>query len=191
MEKIRKRKILLVSFIVLFCIGFFIYKSNNHNYNLKKRMKIDSKVKMSLKNVFVSESTGGKIRWEIQAAKLAQFGKNDIVKVEKVKALFYTKDGTKVQIKGKTGEIKIKTKDITLSGDVEIIYGNEYKMSTPSLFYRDNNRTITTEDLIKIESNNFFVQGVGLVIELKSERVILNNKVKAKIFPFSEFKDVS
>ena len=185
--KINKLKIIILSIIGGFVIAIatLIYI----NAKLKSFVKTPQNlVKLSknipdlrLENVHYEKTRKGRTEWEIEAKVAHHYEGKDLLTLDIVKMMYYGSPGRTVLIKGKQGRIRPSTKDVELLGDVLVKSSDGYQLRTNSLMYSSKTSLITTKDRVSIQGKTFHITGVGMVMNIKNDRLSILHDVKTTI----------
>jgi LPS export ABC transporter protein LptC len=117
--------------------------------------------------------------WELRADSAQYFKGKKLVVLENLAVTFYRANGGVYRVTGKKGQLNIETQNITVEGDVKGIMPDNTRFATNSFSYDNNKRLVTTRDAVFINRNTFSLEGVGMVIDVKNEKLTLLDKVKA------------
>jgi LPS export ABC transporter protein LptC len=117
--------------------------------------------------------------WELHADSAQYFKEKKLVRLENLAVTFYRANGGVYRMTGKKGQLNIETQNITVEGDVKGVMPDNTRFATSSFTYDNNKRLVTTRDAVFINRNTFSLEGVGMVIDVKDEKLTLLDKVKA------------
>ncbi len=186
------KKLNRLRIFILCIIGAFIIVIATVIYvNVKVKSLIKSPkniVKLSrnipdiqLENVHYEKTKKGHTEWEITARVAHHFQGRDLLTLEGVKMFYYGLPKRTIMILGKQGRIKPSTKDVELLGKVFIKSSDGYKLRTNSLKYTSKTSLITTHDRVFISGKSFSVQGVGMKMNIKTDKVSILHAVKTTL----------
>lgn len=176
-----KRKIIVglaLGFIIaiaLLSLYFFSHKPGRPQTKYKKPSVI-GQVSGNIK--FASESKGV-INWEIRARVAKNLDKPK-VELEGVEGEYHPRPGDTVFFKGTRGELD-RDSGIGMVENVEMLYKNEYKMTTSTMNFDMNKSTVTTAAPVRFEGKKFTIMGVGLHGDIKEQVVELERDVNGTI----------
>jgi LPS export ABC transporter protein LptC len=134
-----------------------------------------------LTGIYMIEEDQGKKTWELWADEAEIYNQGESIILNKIKALLYLEDNNKVKIRGDTGKIYGKTKDMELEGQVVIITQDGTSLLTDYLEWDAQNREMHSPNLVTIKGSGMEVKGKGMVGYPDSETLILKRDVEAII----------
>ena len=117
--------------------------------------------------------------WELRADKAKYFKDKRMVILDHIDATFYRANGGVYHLKGNQGQLDLETQNVIVQGDVTGVMPDNTRFATNSFSYDNNKRILTTRDRVVITRDTFSMEGVGMVIDVKEEKLTLLNKVKA------------
>jgi len=132
-------------------------------------------------NVFLTEEKEGTILWELEARIAQCFKRSNRTLLEDLRVTLYNRDGRVFTLRGDRGKIDEKTRDIEVEGGVVVTSSDGLCLRTNSLQYTHNRREITTEAPVRIDGRGVRISGVGLLMELGSERISILREVETLI----------
>jgi LPS export ABC transporter protein LptC len=112
--------------------------------------------------------------WELRADKAQYFKDKRLVMLEHMEA-----NGGVYHLTGKQGQLNIETQNIVVQGNVQGVMPDNTRFATNSFSYDNNKRIVTTKDAVFVTRDTFSMEGVGMVIDVKEEKLTLLDKVKA------------
>jgi LPS export ABC transporter protein LptC len=117
--------------------------------------------------------------WELRSDKARYFKDKKIIELENLEVVFYRSNGTIYRLTGKRGTIEMETENFTVQGDITGVMPDNTRFSTQSFSYDNKKRVVTTPDKVFITRDTFSMEGVGMIIDIKEEKLSLLNNVKA------------
>jgi LPS export ABC transporter protein LptC len=117
--------------------------------------------------------------WDLNAQSAQYFQGEKRVILEDVIVNLYRPDGKTYHIKGTRGEFNTESRNISMQGNITASMPDNTTIHTNSFFYDNEKRVITTRDKIIIQRGNFALEGVGMVVDLNSEKLSILGHVKA------------
>jgi len=119
-------------------------------------------------------------RWEILADVAQGDPKSDITTMEGVHlTLLSAKHGT-VQVTGRRGVIENRSKDMRVCGDVQLVVGQEFALTTECLQWRAAEQALETDTPVAIQMGHLQVEGRGFRGWLAEERFEIREQVLAR-----------
>lgn len=128
---------------------------------------------------FVEEKHGQKI-WELEAKTLSQFQETNVLLLEDVKVIYYSKEGRIYTLIGRQGKVHQETKDMELVGNVTFTSAEGYRLTTQSVSYQHSKKQVRTSDPIKLEGEQIHLTGVGMLIDLEAKTFKVLGQVKTQ-----------
>lgn len=122
----------------------------------------------------------GKKKWEVEGAVAHIF--SDVVNLTSIVAKAYGEE-TQVTLTADEGKFDKNNKDVQLSKNVVVVTTEGTKLSTDSLTWDADTNSITTDEKVLVEKENFTVEGKGAIAQPGLRQVKLNNDVVVKIQP--------
>jgi len=133
-------------------------------------------------NLFLTEEKDGMILWELEARVAQSFEAGNKTLLEDLRVTLYNHDGRTVTLRGDRGRIDDKTRDIEIEGGIVVTSSDGLRLRTNSLAYRHERREITTGAPVRIEGKGVEISGVGLRMDLESERISILGGVDSLIY---------
>jgi len=135
---------------------------------------------LEVKDVSYSYTNKDNVKeWELRADKAQYFKDKRLVMLEHMDVTLYRANGGVYHLTGKQGQLNIETQNIVVQGNVQGVMPDKTRFATNSFSYDNNKRIITTKDAVFVTRDTFSMEGVGMVIDIKEEKLTLLDKVKA------------
>lgn len=137
------------------------------------------------RGIHLVEAGDGQQEWELWADEAKSLKIKETWSLTQVKAIFFGEDGTEFTVTGKRGELQTVTKDMKVSGDVNIRSTNGYLFKTQSVSYSSTAKILTTPDFLEMygpkdqAGHAIALTGRGLKASLESSRIRVLNDVRA------------
>ena len=179
----RKSKVVVI-IIILVIIGaaaviFFVEKSRSSKNQFLNILA--DKVDLQVKNVLYTDVGASGMKWEIKADSAKYVKNENLVLFDRIRVKLVMSDGRTLVMTGNKGKSNTETKDMEVSGNVEIITEKGDRLTTNILKYSGSEQRIYTDSAVKLENSRMQVKGVGLSFSLEDKDVALLSKVKANI----------
>ena len=177
----------LLGVIVLVCLGgvaiivWLTWKPVMERKATPQRPEVAADLKLD--RLHYTETREGVKEWELEATSAAYFEKENMVVLEKVRAVFYGKERQSYILVGERGRFHTQTKVIEVYGGVKIDSSDGYHLRTQSLKYQADQRELRTSDPVEMRGPDLHVNGVGMIVELNSQRVTISGGVTAVLSP--------
>ena len=135
---------------------------------------------LSLEEIHYVETKGDKKEWELRAKSGQHFRQDDYTTLQDLTVTFYAEEGRIVTLRGDEGSMKGR-QEIEVRGNVVITSSDGYRISTESLRYEEDKQRIFTEDPIILEGKGLQVKGVGVVVDMTTQKLRILRKVQTVI----------
>ena len=130
---------------------------------------------------YASTNAQGVKEWTLKSDTASYFQDNKVVGFKKVNATFYTKEGRTFTVRGDRGTLNTESKDFELSGNVVGTSSDGYTFRTETLAYSADKSQARTNKKVYLENPQVKLEGTGMVLDVKEQKVFLANSVTAKI----------
>ena len=135
---------------------------------------------ISMKKFSLRDTQRHQTRWEILADIAHVDPKADTTSIEGVHlTLFSEKHGT-VQVTAQQGVINNQSKDMQVCGDVRLVVGEEFALSTECLQWYATEQALETTTPVAIHMGGLHVQGLGFRGWIAEERFEIQAEVLAR-----------
>jgi lipopolysaccharide export system protein LptC len=129
---------------------------------------------------YTSTDAQGVKEWKLKSDTASYFQDNKMVGFKKVNATFYAKEGRTFTVQGDRGTLNTESKDFELSGNVVGTSSDGYKFRTETLTYAADKNQARTNKKVYLESPQFKLEGTGMVLDVKEQKLFLVNNVRAR-----------
>ena len=126
-----------------------------------------------------THTAGNRVEWEIHSEMAEYFREKNETVFEGIKAVFYPESGGEVSIEGRKGVMHTDSKNVELEGNLIARSDRGYRLLTNSLSYDNDSRVISTQDPVVFFGNGISVNGAGMTISVRDEKLTLNGPVRA------------
>jgi LPS export ABC transporter protein LptC len=130
---------------------------------------------------YTSTNAQGVKEWKLKSDTASYFQGNKMVGFEKVNATFYSKEGRTFTVMADKGILNTEAKDFELSGNVVGTSSDGYKFRTETLTYTGDKNQARTDKKVYLESPQFKLEGTGMVLDVKEQKLFLVKNVKAQV----------
>jgi LPS export ABC transporter protein LptC len=142
--------------------------------------KMADKVDLQAKSVHYKQVGSSGMKWEITADSAQYHKKKELALFENVWAKVVMKDGRSFTMTGDKGILNTQSKDMDMDGHVVIVSHSGERFLTDHLSYREASRRIETDRPVVMEKQNMRISGVGMVLNLNTEKMAILSGVKVK-----------
>ncbi len=189
---IRKKRLIFIQTVLLltaiFLLYIFYYQDDNSNEAVEKiKIQNESIEKLGESNFFEDveykgiDANGNRY---LLKSKIASFDDKspELVNMKGMSAIFYFKDGTILNVSGKTGMYNNKTNDMQFRENVKVVQANN-RIFADNLDYFNLKRLIKVYGNVRGESldGNFNSDILNLDINNQSVNFLMNNNEQVKI----------
>ena len=148
-----------------------------------------------IKDVRINETLDGNLRWTLEADQAEVYDQKGITVMRKVVIQVFSRDGSWT-VTSDEGTLDNAKRDVSLKGNVVIRSSDGLEMRAPTLAWRNDNRTLDTQDAVEIQRDGTTITGQGLIVRMQEEtagllqkvRVVITDRTKSNlaIFPRSK-----
>ena len=132
----------------------------------------------------VTETDSGKTEWTLFARHAATFTARDLVTARTVRIDFFGEDGKKSsELVAREGELYQRSRDMIARGDVVLQTVEGWRMSTEELHFRNSQRRITSDKLVRVEKEGSVLEGVGFESDPSLQHFEFQHQVRATVQP--------
>ena len=175
-----KKNFLILGLLVLFVFAAVLFVGVIKEPPKALLEKMADKVDLQAKNVRYTQVGSSGMKWEITADSAQYQKKEDLALFEKVKAKVFMKDGRTFVMTGDKGVLNTRSRDMDIEGNVVVVSDSGDHFRTDRLSYRDAVKRIETDRPVVMENKNARISGVGMVLNLKDEKIAILSGVRAK-----------
>ena len=174
--------ILICMAVILAAVGGYLLfgEADDEGEVIPEMKQAAETADLTLEEIHYVETKGEKKAWELTAKSGQHFSETDYTTLEDLMVTFYAEGGRIITLKGNEGSMKGR-KEIEVRGDVVITSSDGYRVTTDSLHFDDEQRRITTEDPVLLEGKGLRVKGVGVVVDLNTQKLSILRKVETVI----------
>jgi len=180
LKRIRNLIVLCVLALALAISVFFFMNSRRIAFDGKSIKIPRIKADLEVGNLFLTEEKEGTLQWELEA-RIAQCFKKGKTLLEDLQVTLYGQDGRVVTLRGDRGRFDEKTRNMEVEGGVVVTSSDGLCLRTDSLQYDHSRREITTQAPVTIDGKGVRISGVGLLMDLVSERISILKEVETSI----------
>jgi LPS export ABC transporter protein LptC len=143
-------------------------------------------IEQQMEGVKVIVSKNETKEWELTADKAVGFKDQGDLKLEKVRANFFTSSGVSFEVTGLTGSVGTETKNMIVNGGVVTKSSNGYLFKTESVDYNSENRTLKSISAVEVSAprdihgQSMFIRGEEMFADLAKGVVLIERDVKAR-----------
>jgi LPS export ABC transporter protein LptC len=135
-----------------------------------------------MREIRLTEIQGGDKKWVLQADNADYIKDKDRILLSRVEVEIYGQDGSTMTITADAGLIGIKSRDLTLKGNVQA-KSADYTFTGEEVHYDPHTRTLTAPGPVKLAGARLVVEGRDLTVDLKQNRLNLAQHTKTRLRP--------
>lgn len=139
-----------------------------------------SGAEMSMRTVRQTATRDGEVEWELEAtgARLPRLG--EAAELAEPKVTFYPKTNGPVRVTARTGVVETESKDIRVTGDVNLRNG-DYRLRTESLSYQYSQRRFVADAPVRIEGEGMTMTAESASFDLNAGRAVFQGNVEGEL----------
>jgi LPS export ABC transporter protein LptC len=126
---------------------------------------------LTLNNFEYRDVKRGQARWTVWADTATYFEDRKETELDQVKAVFFLKNGGQVELLGEKGVLHTDTNDMEISGNVDVTFGKDYKLTTDRLLYDRDKELIYTNAQLVLKGPGLTTKGQGMRLEIEKKSV--------------------
>src|SRR5215471_13593626 len=135
---------------------------------------------MRVQNVHLIEQLEeGGAGWELLAHGAEFYDFKHLVMIHQMRVHLLAQTAPPVQIEADHGQIDSATGDMTVQGNVQLQYLEDYTIETDVLSWHAAHRLLWTDAAVKINSALVHIAGIGLRGDVDQQRFVLQDEVHA------------
>lgn len=181
--KLRKRTLIItiVIAVVVSVVTAVLIRKNNMSSQGKLLNIVSDNVDLQVKDVNYTDVGDSGLKWEVKADSANYVRSENIAILDKIRVKLVMSDGKTLVMTGDKGTLHTDTKDMEISGNVEVVSEKGDRLTTDILKYSGSEQRIYTEGAVEMKNSRMQVTGVGMSLSLADKDVTLLSKVKANI----------
>jgi len=136
---------------------------------------------MSMEGFRFVETENGRVSWRMIAGS-ADLYENKEAKLTNVEITFFSPDSREARLLGEFATLDTDRGDVSIRRgvrDVRIVTSEGYLLTTNSLFWRADQRTVRTADPFKLLGSELYLEGQGIMGNADMLTIEVDKRVKA------------
>jgi LPS export ABC transporter protein LptC len=143
---------------------------------------LPSGVDLALQDINYTHSEAGVARWRLVAKQVQHRSEPQGMVVADLQLTFFDAAGLEQgTLTARNGQVDADFSVVEVRGEVQIVSRNGYTLQTEHLTYRQQDRSIRTDAPVKLVSKEMQLDGVGLTLDLATQRLQVHDKVRAVV----------
>ena len=143
---------------------------------------LPSGVDLALQDINYTHSEAGVARWRLVAKQVQHRAEQQGMVVADLQLTFFDPAGVEQgKLTARNGQVNADFSVVEVRGEVQIVSRNGYTLQTDHLIYRQEDRSIRTDAPVRLVSKSMQLDGVGMTVDLATQRLQVHNKVRAVV----------
>jgi len=138
-------------------------------------------VDVQVKDVIYTDVGQSGEKWEIRADTARYHRKENMAFFNMVRVKLVTPEGKTFRMTGDRGKLQTDTKNIEISGNVEILSDRGDRLRTDVLHYTRAKDVVHTDGAVTMWGDKMQISGIGMILNLKQGELSLQSGVKGNI----------
>lgn len=141
-------------------------------------------IDLALDNLHYTETQDGQKRWTVSSERAEYLRSSNLVRLTPVQVVFYDAGSFgDLTLTADHGELQEDTRQVDVRGNVVVTAGGGEELTTESLRYDEQRRELTTTAPIHYRAPRMELTGVGLLIDLEKDVLMVKNDVRMLLLP--------
>jgi LPS export ABC transporter protein LptC len=173
---------LAIILLLLIIIGFYLIKAR-HQVTIDLAL-LDANSGEGLRMTrlhFIQNNPDEGMKWILDAEQGTSSKDMQHIQFEHFRLKLEPENGPSVELEGGGGEYDKNTYEINLQGDLQGITDTGYKILTNHMVFHQKERTIKSEEPVKIIGPFFSVEGKGLFMNMETDTLRVLSDVTTRI----------
>jgi len=143
---------------------------------------LPSGVDLALQDINYTHSEAGVARWRLVAKQVQHRSEQQGMVVADLQLTFFDPEGIEQgKLTARNGLVNADFSVVEVRGEVQIVSRNGYTLQTDHLIYHQEDRSIRTDAPVRLVSTMIQLDGIGLTVDLATQRLQVHNKVRAVV----------
>jgi len=176
--------LLLLALILAGVLAAIVLVRYRSPVNLAEVAKVlPTGVDLALQDINYTHTEGGVARWRLVAKQVEHRAAEKLTALRDLQVTFYDVKGAEQgTLKARNGQVDADYSVVEVRGEVEVVSAG-YTLQTDHLTYRQQDRSIRTDAPVRLVSAGLKLDGVGLDLNLGTQRLRIPARVHAVIHP--------
>jgi LPS export ABC transporter protein LptC len=146
--------------------------------------RLPQDIDLALDNLNYTETQDGRKRWTLVADRAEYLRSSNLVRLTPVHLDFYDAGAFgNLTLTADHGELQEDTRQVDVWGNVVVVGEGGERLLTESLRYQDERRQLTTAAPIDYQSPRMKLTGVGLLVDLEKNTLVVEKDVRMLLLP--------
>jgi LPS export ABC transporter protein LptC len=181
--KLNRKKRIILGFTLLVILAVIaLLAINFYKPSPETVLKVMAdNVDLQVRNVIYTDVGQSGEKWEIRADTARYVKKEKLAFFDTVRVKMVTSEGKIFLMTGERAKLQTDTKNIEISGNVEILSDRGDRFITDMLRYTNADSTVHTDGAVTMWGDQMQIRGTGMILSLKQGQLLLKSKVKGQI----------
>lgn len=173
--------LLLLALLVLGALAAIVILRYRPAADIAEVIKtLPSGVDVALQDIRYSHTEGGQERWRLIAGRIERRSAENVTAVKDLEFTFFDEQGNvQALLKARNGEVNADYSVVEVYDHVEIVSQDGYTLQTERLTYRQDDRSISSNEPVKLTSDRLTLEGVGMQLDLNRRTLRILHRVRA------------
>jgi LPS export ABC transporter protein LptC len=179
-----KKKIVVITGVIILVISvaaIVLVMESRKSSPIPLLNIMSDKVDLQVKNINYTDVGDSGLKWEIKADSAKYIKSENLAMFDRVRVKLLMSDGKTIVMTGDKGILNTNTKDMEITGNVEVVSDRGDRLTTDVLKYSGSERRIYSEGAVTMENARMQVRGMGMTLSLEDKDFALLSKVRANI----------
>ncbi len=173
---------LFVGILALMFVGIYQFSRKPDHKAAKTQTEVGGKSGLITKIIDIKlfEKTSNGDIWKL-IAKEVEIRSSD-TSMDDVRMSYSSIDNDDLELTAKKGVMENHSRNVLFSGKVRVRSEKQLTLTTEYLVWRPQERLLTSDEKVFVETGSGFISGEGMVIDLNKKNLAILNSVKAVLF---------
>lgn len=186
-----RRLLALFILLLVVALGLALWKNFKQRKPEEILEALPKQIDLSLDQLHYTQNEDGQKNWTLDADKAEYQRDNSQALLQNVHLTFYRAgEFGEVQLKAQQGSLQQEKQQVKVWGQVEVETSRGEKLFTDRLHYDGQQRLLTTQAPIRILAPRMELTGVGMSVDVKAGRLVVNKDVWMLLLPTEKKKVV-
>lgn len=179
-----KKKIVVITGVIILVISvaaIVLVMESRKSSPIPLLNIMSDKVDLQVKNINYTDVGDSGLKWEIKADSAKYIKSENLAMFDRVRVKLLMSDGKTIVMTGDKGTLNTNTKDMEITGNVEVVSDRGDRLTTDILKYSGSERRIYSEVAVTMENARMQVRGMGMSLSLEDKDVALLSRVRANV----------
>jgi LPS export ABC transporter protein LptC len=141
-------------------------------------------VDLALEQINYTHAEGGVARWRLVAARVEHHSAEQVTALRDLQLTYFDANGDEQgTLTARNGQADADFAVIEVRDEVEVISRSGYTLQSERLTYHQADRSIRTDAPVRLTAAGLSLDGVGLHLDLASQRLRVLSAVRAELHP--------